>query len=458
MNDKKDLTQGVIWKKMLFFFLPVAAGTIFQQFYNTIDALIVGRNCGPLALAAVGGSSSQIVNLIINGFIGLTNGAAIVVAQLYGAGERHRISKAANSSMTFCAISGLIIGVLGVIFTPAMLAGMKTPLDTMPDAIVYLRYYFAGAAFILVFNMGSGVLRACGDSRTPFVYLCATSVLHIFLDLVFVAWMKLGVLGVGLATIVSNIFSAFIILFKIYRADECYRYDVLRPSIDRPLLGRMVGLGVPTGLESAMFGISNLIMQVAINSLGTIAVTGWTLSSKVDGFYWVTMNAVGATIMTFVGQNFGAGQMDRIKKGLKQGMVMFQIITLFFIVLLLAVSRQAFALFMDSPNPEIVETGYMIIKIMVPPYFIWTIGQLYAGALKGAGDARAAVILTAITICIFRVVFRFTVFAARPTLTVLSWSYPVSWLLMARAMVARFRSGKWKENYWGKAKPAAEEN
>ena len=445
MNDKKDLTQGAIWQKMLLFFLPVAAGTLFQQFYNTIDAMIVGRNCGPIALAAVGGSSSQIVNLIVNSFVGLTNGAAIVVAQLFGAGHRDKLSAASNSSMTFCAVSGLIIGALGMIFTPQMLYAMGTPVDTIPDAIIYLRYYFAGTIFILMFNMGSGILRACGDSRSPFIYLCLTSVLHIALDLVFVAGMKLAVTGIGLATIISNAFSAVIVSHKLRVSKESYATNVLKPYIDRPLLSRMIGLGVPTGLESAMFGISNILMMTGINSLGSTAVAAWTLSSKVDGFYWATMTAMGATIMTFVGQNYGAGKVERIKTGMKQGMIIFQIVTVFFTAALLLFSKPLFELFMDAPNPDVVETGWMIIKIMVPFYVFWTVGQLYAGSLKGISDAKAAVVLTAVSICVFRVGWRFTAFLVRRTLGCICWSYPISWILMAACMVFRFRTNRWQD-------------
>lgn len=431
--DKNDLTQGNIWKKMSLYFLPLAVGTVFQQLYNAVDGFVVGKYVGTIALAAVGGSATLINNALVNFFVGLTGGGSVLIAQYFGANNKERLSKASHTSILFATICGVGISILGYFMTSTILGWMKTPLDTMEDAVSYLSIIFCGMLFQLLYNMAAGILRAVGDSKSPFVYLSVSCVLNIGLDFLFVAGFKMGVAGAAVATIVSQLICCVLTLRKLVIAkDAPYALHFKEITIDFRLLGRMLVIGGPLGLQSVMYSITNILIQVGLNTLSTAIVAAWALSSRLDGFFWGFMNAANTTISNFIGQNFGKGDYDRMKKGLKVSFVLFMGLTIAYSIVLLVVSPVVIPAFTD--DPEVIDLTWQIILFFAPLYFTWTVNEIFSGALRGEGKTLISFIIIALSICVFRLVWLATVFKAAPSLMNLSYCYPISWVLASCAM------------------------
>ena len=319
---KRDLTEGVVWKKLLVFFLPIAAGTCIQQLYNAVDGLIVGRFVGTVALAAVGGSSAQIINLLIGFFVAITSGASVVIAQVYGAGRTRDVQLAAGNAIAVFALLGLVLMTFGLIASPAMLRLLRTPEDTLAQSALYLRIYFIGVPFVLVLNMESNMLRSVGDSFSPFLFMVVGCVTNIVLDAVFVILLRWGVAGVAVATVIAQVLNMALLTLKLMRTKEDYRLSFRELKLKGVYLSNMLRLGIPAGLQSSMYAVSNMIIQVGVNSLGTVVVASWAMSGKTDGIFWAVSNALGAAITSFIGQNLGAGRQDRVKLCVKQGLIL----------------------------------------------------------------------------------------------------------------------------------------
>ena len=317
MNEKEkvnQITEGVIWKQLLLFFFPIVFGTFFQQIYNTADTIVVGRFVGKQALAAVGGSASQIANLIVGFFVGLSSGAAVVISQFYGAKDKKNLSKALHTAFAFSIAAGIVLTVVGIFLTRPALLLMKTPADVVEDSAVYLHIYFGGMVFNLVYNMGAAILRAVGDSKRPLYVLIITCVLNIILDLLFVVAFGMGVTGVAVATVTSQVISALIVTVMLLKTREIYVLKINQIRFDRRMLFSVLRIGIPAGLESVMYNISNIVIQVFVNNLGTDTVAAWGTLGKIDAIFWMVINAFAISITTFVGQNFGAGKYHRMRK------------------------------------------------------------------------------------------------------------------------------------------------
>ena len=436
-----DLTEGSIWKKLLLFFLPIAMGTLFQQLYNTVDAVVVGRFVGTEALAAVGGSTAQVIALFIGFFVALTGGAGAVVAQLFGAGRETAISQATHSAMSFSLVMGLVVTAIGIPLTPAILQWMGTPADTMAQSIVYLRVYFAGTVFVMLFNMGSSILRAAGDSKRPLYYLMACCLCNIALDLFFVVGLHMGVAGVALATVLSQLLSTILVLWRLCHTTASYHLALGQPRIHGPVMRRMLKIGIPAGLQASMYNFSNLIIQVAVNSLGTVVVAAWTMTGKIDGVYWALSNALGTAVMSFVGQNFGAGKTERIQKSIRVSMVLFMAITIVMEGVLLLIGRYGLRFLIQ--DTRVIACTWEIMTYFVPYYVVWTFIEVISGMLRGVGDAIIPVAITGVGICLLRLVWVATVFEQFHTVRGISLCYPVSWLITAVAMLVYYRQGRW---------------
>lgn len=440
-NDICNLTEGVIWKKFLLFFLPIAGGTLFQQLYNTVDAVVVGKFVGTEALAAVGGSASQVVAVFIGFFVALSGGTAVVIAQLYGARNREAVSLASHSAIAFSILTGIALTAAGMAAAPALLRLMHTPADTMADSITYLQIYFSGTLFVMLFNMGSSILRAVGDSRRPLIYLAVCFGCNIALDLILVLVFRLGVKGVALATVASQALSTVLVMVQLCRTREPYRIELRRLRIAPAVMGQMLRIGVPAGLQATMYNFSNLIVQVAVNSLGTVIVAAWTMTGKLDGVFWALSNALGTAVMSFVGQNFGAGKLERVKQSTRVSMGISMGITAVLVVLLLSAGR--WCLFLFSNDQRVIAATWRIMTYFVPFYFIWTLVEVLSGVLRGVGDAIVPVIITGLGICALRLVWVGTVFVRFHTPLGISLCYPVSWLITASALVIYYRRGRW---------------
>ena len=437
MNTRNELIEGPIVKKLVLFFLPIAAGTLFQQLYNAVDAFVVGKFVGTAALAAVGGSPAILSNLIIGFFVALTGGAAVVIAQLFGAQEYERVTRAMGISYGLCALLGVAVGALVCWFSPELLRLLKTPADTFDQALLYQRIYFLGALFLLLFNMGSGILRSIGDSKFPFLCLFVGCGLNIVLDVAFVILFSWGVAGVAFATVIAQAVSALLVTIKLLTLKGPTRLRFRELRMDWSLLRRMLRIGIPSGVQSSMYGLSNLLLQVGVNSLGTVVVASWAMSGKVDGAFWAITSAFGTALTTFVGQNYGAGRIDRIRDCAKKSLLLLGGITLSLSAVLLLLARPLLHLLTD--DPAVIDTTWYIITLFVPFYIIWVPIEIFPGVLRGVGDVLTPSLILAGGICGIRILWLYTAFRLSPVLLTLCLCYPLSWLITDIAVYLYFR-------------------
>ena len=441
--SNKDLTSGTVWKRLLVFFLPIAAGTCIQQLYNAVDGLIVGRFVGTVALAAVGGSSAQVINVLIGFFVAVTAGASVVIAQIYGAGRTEDVRVAAGNAIAVFALLGLFLMALGLVAAPGMLRVLQTPEDTIPASVLYLRIYFLGVPFILVLNMESNMLRSVGDSFSPFLYMVVGCISNIILDVVFVVFFHWGVAGVAIATVVAQIINMLLLTRRLVRTDEPYRLSFRELKLKGVYLSNMFRLGIPAGLQNTMYGFSNMIIQVGVNSLGTVVVASWAMTSKIDGVFWAVSNALGAAITSFVGQNLGARRMDRVQLCVRQGLILAFSITLTLSGLIMLAGKPLLHLL--TKDPAVISTTWQMIFYFVPFYFTWTLIEVLSAVLRGSGDAVRPVVIIGLGICLFRILWICTVFQWFHTMPVLCLTYVASWTLTSIMILLYFVRSDWRE-------------
>ena len=440
---QRDLTNGVVWRRLIAFFLPIAAGTCIQQLYNAIDGLIVGRFVGTVALAAVGGSASQIINFLIGFFVAVTAGASVVIAQIYGAGRTEDVRNAAGNAVAVFALMGVVLMFLGIAAAPAMLRLLQTPEDTLSYSALYLRIYFIGVPFILVLNIESNMLRSVGDSFSPFVYMVAGCLVNIVLDVVFVVFFHWGVVGVAIATVVAQLVNMFLLTRKLMLTSEPYRLSFRELKLNGVYLSNMFRLGIPSGLQNTMYGFSNMIIQIGVNSLGTVVVASWAMSSKIDGVFWAVSNALGAAITSFVGQNLGAGKEDRVRLCVKQGIILGFGITIGLSGFILLIATPLLHLL--TRDPAVISTTWEMLLYFVPFYFTWTLIEVLSAVLRGSGDAVRPVIIIGLGICAFRILWIVTIFQLIHTLPVLCLTYICSWTLTSTIILIYFRRTDWMD-------------
>ena len=441
LSDRSNLTTGVVWKKLIIFFLPIAAGTCIQQLYNAVDGLIVGRFVGTQALAAVGGSTSQIINVLIGFFVAMTSGAAVVIAQIYGAGRTEDVQRASGNAVAISALVGTVLAAVGYLLSPTLLELLKTPDETIEMSLVYLRIYFIGVPFILVLNMESNIMRSVGDSMNPFIYMVVGCVTNIILDFVFVYFFGWGVAGVAIATVIAQVVNMSCLTVILFRTEKAYRLDLGELKLNGRYLSNMMKIGIPAGLQSSMYSVSNVVIQVAVNTLGTLAVASWSMTSKADGIYWAVSNALGAAVTSFIGQNFGAGKMDRVKQCVRQGLILSLSVTVVLSALIMFLARPILGIL--TPDAAVIEMSCKMMTYFVPYYFLWTLIEIFSSVLRGSGDATVPVIIIGIGICLFRVIWIATVFARFRTVAVVCLSYATSWVVTAAALLIYYRSGRW---------------
>ena len=440
---KKDLTEGTVWKVLFIFFLPIAAGTCIQQLYNTVDGMIVGRFVGTSALASVGGSSAQIINLLIGFFVAITAGASVVIAQIYGAGRYKDVQIAAGNAIAVFALMGVVLMIFGLIASPAILALLKTPPETIDGSALYLRIYFTGVPFILVLNMESNMLRAVGDSFGPFLFMVIGCLANIVMDILFVIGFHWGIAGAALATVFSQILNMVLLTARLLRTNEKYRLSFRNLKLNGVYLVNMLRLGIPSGLQSSMYAVSNMVIQVGVNSLGTVVVASWAMTSRTDGIFWAVSSAMGAAITSFIGQNIGAGKQDRVKLCVRQGMILAGIISAVISALIMLAAKPLLSVLTD--DPQVIETTFRMMTYFVPFYLIWSVIEVLSAILRGAGDTVRPFIIISLGICIFRILWIVTMFSRFHTLEVLCLSYATSWLLTAVVMAIYYRRGKWMD-------------
>lgn len=438
---QSSITQGSIAKPMLRFFFPIWAGTFFQFFYNTADAVIVGNLLGKEALSAVGGPSGTIINLLVGFFVGLSAGATVIISQCYGARDDEGTRRAVHTAAAFSLLAGALLTVLGFFAAPAVLQAMGTPEDVMALSVTYLRVYFLGMVGNLIYNVGSGVLRAVGDSRHPLYFLIACSLSNVVLDLVFILVFQMGVMGAALATILSQAVSALLVIVTLCRAQRSYQLKLKAIRMDWEVFGKMLRIGLPAGLQSIMYNISNVIIQASINSFGTNAVAAWSAYGKIDGLYWMTINAFGIAITTFAGQNFGARQYDRLRKSVRVCMRFSLGASLLLAGVLSLLGPICYGFFTN--DAEVIAIGLRMMQCIVPFYFAYVPIEILSGAVRGAGDALVPMLIPAIGICLLRVLWMVFVVPMYPVIEMTCLCYPVTWVATALLMCIYYLQGGW---------------
>lgn len=424
-TKENQITEGVIWKQLLLFFFPIVFGMFFQQIYNTADTIIVGRFVGKEALAAVGGSTAQIVNLIVGFFVGLSSGASVVVAQFYGARDAGNLKKTINTALIFSVAAGIVIMAAGICGTGWCLRLMKTPEEIIKPSAAYLYIYFCGMVFNLVYNMGAGILRAMGDSRRPLYVLLITCILNIGLDIIFVVAGQMGVAGAAAATVISQAVSAAVVMYMLRKGQDIYRLRIREIRGDVQSVKSILRIGIPAGLESVMYSISNLVIQVFINELGTDTVAAWGSYGKIDAVFWMVLNAFDMAITTFVGQNFGAGKFSRMRRSVRDCLLMAFGSAVVLIVLLVLFSEQVFGLF--TTDESVISIGTYMMHYLMPSYLLYVLIGVLSGALRGAGKVLVPMLFTCGGVCLLRIVWLYGAGAVYPGIETIMLSYPVSW-------------------------------
>ena len=438
---ENGITEGVIWKQLLFFFFPILLGTFFQQLYNTADAIIVGKFVGKEALAAVGGTTGTLINLFVNLFVGVSSGTTVTIAQHFGGHNYDDVRRTVHTSILMAVVGGLCMTVLGLLVSRPLLTAMGTPSDIMDHALTYLRVYFFGIVAAFLYNIGSGILRAVGDTQRPLYFLMAACLTNIFLDLILVVVFRLGVLGVALATLSSQILAAGLVIFTLMHSNQVYRLFPEELKFTPHVLRNVLKVGIPAGLQSNMYTISNMIIQSAINTFGTNTIAAWTAFGKIDGFFWMILSAYGISVTTFVGQNFGAQKYDRIRQsvriclGLTLGTAVFCSFFLYFFC------EPIFKIFTD--DLLVMTEGMQMLRFLVPFYATYICIEVLSGAIRGVGDSLVPMIMTGCGVCLLRIVWVFAALPLRHEMTTVMFSYPLTWSITSLLFVIYYLRGGW---------------
>ena len=425
-GTRNTITHGVIWKSLILYVLPLIMGTFFQQLYNTVDAVVVGRFVGKEALSAVGGTSAMLVNVFVGFFVGLSSGAGVVVAQYYGAQKADDVHKTVHTAIFMSIVSGVILTLVGFFMMPVFSVWMKTPDDVLDLTITYLRIYAIGMIPNLIYNMGAGILRAVGDSKRPLYFLVVSCITNIILDIVFVLVLGLGVVGVAAATIICQIISAILVIFTLSKTKNIYRFSPKDLRAHKKHLLRILSLGIPAGVQSLMYSSSNVLIQTAINEFGTDAVAAWAAYAKIDSLFWMVSSSFGIGVTTFVGQNYGAGLYKRVRQCVRQSALIMTLVTIAFSIAFYIFGAQAFQLF--TTDPEVMAIGDKMLHYLCPFYITYTAIELFSGSLRGMGDSVRPMIISILGICCLRVLWILFAVPVWHYIETIEFSYPLTWI------------------------------
>ena len=443
-QQKKTLlmTEGSIWKSILLFSVPLILGNLLQQLYNTADSIIVGNFLGSNALAAVGSSGSPIYLLI--GFSqGVAVGAGVVVSQYLGAKDKKETRIAVHTSLAIAAILGLILTVGGIAVSRTLLIWMNTPDEVLGDAVTYMKLYFGGVLFSVIYNMAAGILNAAGNSRRSVLYLACASITNIILDLVFIAGLKMGVAGAAIATDISQLVSCVLSLRFLMKVDADYKVELSSVRPDKRMTSRIVRIGLPTGIQNMVISFSNVLVQASVNSYGSAAMAGFAAYMKIDGFNILPVSSISMAATTFVGQNYGAGRLDRVKRSVWVTLAIGVLYTLCTGAALLAGQDAILHLFTNDET--VVFFGEAAMHWFCPFYFLLSILHGLAGAVRGTGASVPPMVVLLVSLCLFRIVWIQWVLPLFSGIEGVFILYPVSWALGAGLMILYAWKGKWME-------------
>ncbi len=439
-----DMTEGSIPRHLISFALPLLIGNIFQQLYNMVDSWVVGNYVSNEAFSAVG-TVGPVINMLIGFFLGLSSGAGVVISQYYGAKRYDKVQDTVHTSILLTLILGVVFTALGIFMTPFVLEFMNTPAEVLPESTAYLTIYFSGIMGLMVYNMGSGILRAVGDSRRPFYFLIVSAVLNTVLDLVFVLVFQMGVRGVALATIIAQGVSAVLVVVTLLRTTSCIQLKLRSLAIHWDMLKKIIKVGIPAALQMAVTAFSNVFVQSYINYFGKDMMSGWTAYSKLDQLLFLPMQSLALASTTFVGQNLGKGQTERAKRGVRTALGMSALCTVILMIPVLIFAP--WLVFFFNRKPEVVAYGTLLLRSISPFYVLCCVNQVYSGALRGAGNSRAPMIIMLSSFVVFRQCYLYIVanFVANEVIPIVM-GYPAGWLVCSLLMLIYYRRVRLDKN------------
>ena len=439
-----DMTEGGILSHLIKFALPLLVGNILQQLYNMVDTWVVGNYVSGQAFSAVG-TVGPIINLLIGFFMGFSTGTGVVISQFYGAKKYEEVQKALHTALLITLILGILFTAVGIIMVPTMLDLMNTPDDVLDEATEYLTVYFSGIMGLMFYNIGSGILRSVGDSKRPFYFLAISAVTNTVLDLVFVLVFDMGVVGVALATILAQGLSAILILITLIRTDNCIKFSPKKLRIHPEMLLKTVKVGLPAGLQMAITSFSNIFVQSYINYFGTAAMGGWTAYSKIDQLILLPMQSISLASTTFVGQNLGKGNVQRARKGVATALAIACTSTVLLMIPVLIFAPHLVYFF--NKEAEIIQFGTMFLHWLTPFYVLCCMNQIFAGALRGSGNATAPMIIMLSSFVFFRQAYLFVMANyISNTMIPIAMAYPAGWLVCSLAMFVYYKRANFEKS------------
>lgn len=433
-----DILNGVMWQQILLFFFPIMLGTFFQQLYNTVDAIVVGNFVGKVALGAVGGSTGTLINLLINFISGLAGGATVVIAQSYGKNDMEGVKKGTESGMFLGITLGFILMIVGIVSARQLLVMMDVTPEILPLAVSYMRIYLLGLVPTMIYNVGSGVLRAVGDSKRPLYFLIASCFINIVCDILFVCVFNLGVNGAALATIASQIFSCVLVLLALSKKGACYHYR-LNLKYEADFLRKIIIIGLPTGIQSILYSISNLFIQAQVNGYGTDTIAAFTAFGKIDALFWMISGAYSVAIITIVGQCYGAGKIKRLKEAVRTAIWMYCVTAIMIAAICYFGGNYLYQMF--TSDTEVIMIGMDILMFLCPYWITFCLIEILSSAIRACGESLKPMIITAITICGFRVLW--IIFYPSTTVIETLYCYPISWVVTDVIFLIYYHKGTW---------------
>lgn len=437
MNTKKqiDILNGSIWDKIILFALPLAASSILQQLFNAADVAVVGHFSGSIALAAVGANSS-VINLLVNLFVGLSIGANVVVASYIGQNDEKRTSKAVHTSILLSIISGLILVVVGLLFARPILELISTPEDVLDLAVLYLQIYFSGMPFIMLYNFTSAILRSKGDTKRPFISLLVSGIINVLLNLFFVAVLKMSVEGVAIATVISNIISSLMLMYFLMHETDALKLDLHQLHIDLDILKRIAKIGIPAGLQGIVFSISNVVIQTAVNALGSAAVAASAAALNLEYFAYFVCSAFAQAATTFIGQNYAAKKYERCKQITRWSFILGTLCTS--IVCVIFIFAHKFFISFFTSDLTVAQFAYTRIYIILSFELLNMIIEIISGCLRGIGYSTIPAIICVAGICGIRIFYIYTIYPSIASYANLMWIYPISWTFTSGALIIAY--------------------
>lgn len=439
-NTKNGILDGPIYKQILLFFFPILLGSFLQQLYSTVDAIIVGKFVHKEGLAAIG-ATTYIINTLIGFFIGLSAGGSVIISQYYGAGKNKELKKAVHTTIALGILCGILVTILGIALSPLALKLMNTPAETYEYALLYIRIYFFGSILVVLYNIGSAILMAVGDSKSPLYVLISCTVTNIVLDILFVAVWELGIFGAALATLLSQLLSTVLVLLLLMRTELAYKLHLRKIRFHKQMLINVLKIGIPTGLQSTLYTLSNSIVQSSINSLGTDSVAAWTALTRIDNLYWMVLGALGISITTFVGQNFGAGKFERMKKGVRITLLLAATASVSLSFLFYVWCEPLLLLF--TSDSSVIQIGVDMFRHYCQYYILFVCIEVLSGAIRGTGDSFLPTVITAIGICFLRIAWVFLAVPRNPVVSHIVFCYPLTWSITSFVFILYYLHGGW---------------